>query len=194
MSNDDADVTMTPRSFAPLTGEHLSRLSAIAADDRERFALGRPEYIDRPVATVLAQGGALHFIDGTNGVKDLDVWSFYSLIPGTKWAANRRNARADFGPSSLGRQQYDLAGARHDRERRMLARFEKYHGRRVDLLMRALSVLLDTDPEVAVRTWLTEGQRTGHGSAWFLAQKAVVMIDPDSLRGNVIWHRTGVAN
>jgi hypothetical protein len=43
----------------------------IAADDRERFHRNRPEYRNRHLCTVLAQGGALHFLNGTNGVKDL---------------------------------------------------------------------------------------------------------------------------
>lgn len=44
--------------------------AAGAAVTRDR---GRPEYRERRVAVVLAQGAALRFVDGTNGVKVLDV-------------------------------------------------------------------------------------------------------------------------
>jgi hypothetical protein len=174
------------RSYAPLTGDHLARLRVIAADDRERFHRNRPEYRNRHLCTVLAQGGALHFLNGTNGVKDLDVWSFYSLIPGSKWPADRRNTHTDFGESSLGRQTYDAAQAPDERTRRAYETWSGYTGRRVDLLMRALPVGLDADPAAAVRAWLRAGRRKG-GSAWYLAQKAVVLIDPPTRCGEVIW-------
>lgn len=182
---------MTPRaserSFATLTEDHLARLAVIAADDRGRLHRARPEYRHRHLGTVLAQGGALHFLDGTNGVKDLDVWSFYSLIPGTKWPADRRNTHADFGSSSLGRQAYDLTAAPDERAARNYEKWSRFKGRRVDLLMRALPVPPDADPATAVQAWLTSGARKGTGSAWFLAKKAVVLIDPSSRCGEVIW-------
>ncbi len=183
----------TERSFATLTEGHLARLRVIAADDRDRFHRARPEYRDRHLATVLAQGGALHFLDGTNGVKDLDVWSFYSLIRGTKWPADRRNTHADFGASSLGRQAYDLANAPNERTRHNYEKWSKFQGRRVDLLMRALAVALDADSATAVQAWLKAGVRKGKGSARFLAQKAVVLIDPPSRCGEVVWPLASVA-
>ena len=42
---------------------------------------GRPEYESRRLAAALAQGAALHFLDGRTSVKDLDVWTFYAAIP-----------------------------------------------------------------------------------------------------------------
>lgn len=63
----------TKRSFAEVTTEHLDRLSAIAREDHDFFTRpnGRPEFADRRVAVVLAQGGASHYLDGQSGVKDL---------------------------------------------------------------------------------------------------------------------------
>lgn len=177
----------TQRSFAPLTEVHLERLRIIAAEDRDRFHRARPEYRNRHLATVLAQGGGLHFVNGTNGVKDLDVWSFYSLIPGTKWPADRRNTHADFGPSSLGKQPLVATDAPDERTRSRREKWSKFEGRRVDLLMRGLAVPRDTDPAQAIRAWLTAGARKGNGSAWFLAQKAVVLIDPASRCGEIVW-------
>ena len=85
----DSHVTSrrSKRSRAPLTDEHLRRLAAVAETDHEFFARpdGRPEYRTRRLAAVLAQGAALHFLDGRTGVKDLDVWTFYAAIPGTRF-------------------------------------------------------------------------------------------------------------
>ena len=187
VEDDVADPTFTARSLAPITAEHLTRMGRLAAADRAKFALRHPKYAGRHIATVLAQGGALHFVDGVNGVKDLDVWSFYSLMPGTRWPADRRNVSADFGPSSLGRQEYNLEAAGDDRERAAWKRLMAYEGRRVDLLMRALPVPVDADPVASIRDWLMAGAKAGHGSAWYLAKKAVVMIDPNPLLGEVIW-------
>jgi hypothetical protein len=81
-------------------------LASLADEDHARFTRddGRPEYRERRLAVVLAQGAALHFVNGTNGVKDLDVWTFYAAIPGIRFPADRRETHADFGRSDLGRQ------------------------------------------------------------------------------------------
>lgn len=148
---------MTKRSYEPITDEHLARLGAIAAEDRLRFEQTRPEYRRRHLATILAQGAALHFVNGTNGVKDLDVWSFYSLIPGRRWPADRRNVSADFGHSSLGRQRYDLGAAPDERVRRWMEKAAQYEGRRVDLMMRALPVGPRSESGAAILDWLAQG-------------------------------------
>jgi hypothetical protein len=56
-------------------------------------------------------------------MKDLDVWSFFAAIPGVRFPADIRKTHADFGPSELGRQPYDLADARSPRE---LARYRRF--------------------------------------------------------------------
>ena len=111
----------------------------------------------------------------------------YSLIPGSRWPADRRNVSADFGPSSLGRQKYNLLAAPNERARRAMEKVAQYEGRRVGLLMRALPVGPRAEPGEAIQDWLAKGQRHGHGSAWFLSQKAVVLIDPGPRRGEVLW-------
>ena len=111
----------TDRSFAPLTDEHLARLSALAAQDREQFYASKPRDRGRHLATVLAQGAAQHFIDGMTGVKDLDVWSFFALPAGEdKFPADIRHRHVDFGPppwvvssttsAALGARSSALAG------------------------------------------------------------------------------------
>src|SRR4051812_48950852 len=70
-----------PRSQARITGEVLNRLSEIAAEDREDRFRRRPRwapYRDRILCVALCQGASLHYLDHQNGVKDLDVWTFFA--------------------------------------------------------------------------------------------------------------------
>lgn len=201
----DAELNGRPprRTFELLTKQHLDRLANLAALDHEAFTrpAGRPEYRQRRVLTVLAQGAACHYLDcvfghdlgSRTGVKDLDVWTFYAAIPGTAFPGGRRETHADFGPSSLGRQSYDLAEARTARERALWRRWSAYQGRRVDFLMRALTVQPEASyAEIlqAVRDWLLRGAAAScpkKPSAWHLAQKAMVTLTPALQRGQIIW-------
>jgi hypothetical protein len=203
MSDAELADRQTWRSFEPLTKEHLDRLADLAARDHDVFTrpAGRPEYRQRRVLAVLAQGAARHYLDclvghepgSRRGVKDLDVWTFYAAIPGTAFPAARREIHADFGPSSLGRQSYDLAGARTAREQALWRRWAAYQGRRIDFLMRALPVQPDAPPaEIvqAVQDWLRRGEAAisrKKPSAWYLAQKAMVTLSPAPERGQILW-------
>ncbi|WP_183098638.1 hypothetical protein [Nocardioides pelophilus] len=182
------------RSYAPLTREHLDRLSAIALADHQFFtrADGRPEFADRRVAVVLAQGGALHYLHGDVGIKDLDVWTFYAAVPGVGFPA-KRNRHVDFGPSALGRQRYDHHAAKNPAELARFHRWEQFQGRRVDLLMRDLPIEPTASlPAVrtALRSWLEAGEASTSRrppSSYYLAQKAMILIDPRRRRGTTVW-------
>ena len=179
----------TPRSYEPLTLDHLARLSALAERDRQQFYVKQPAFRDRHIATVLAQGSGQHWVDHTNGVKDLDVWSFFALPEGfTRFPADVRKRHVDFGPSELGRQAYDLDNPDlNPPDRTTFKRWSTFTGRRVDLMLRGLPCNLDTDPGEAIRHWLRKGRKPGDGSPWYLAQKGVVLIDPPERRGEIIW-------
>lgn len=189
----------SPRSFAPLTHEHLQRLAALADADHKFFTRpdGSPEYRSRRLAVTLAQGAALHYLDGKNGVKDLDVWTFYAHLPGTRFPADKRETHADFGPSQLGRQRYDFDAVRNEAERARWRRWDLYTGRRVDLLVRALPVHLGVsfdDVVDALQEWLVAGSRhcgVKKPAAWHLARKAVVVIWPEAQQGRVAWPTPG---
>jgi hypothetical protein len=195
------DHDRSARSYVELTDEHLARLAVLAAKDHATFTrpLKRPEYADRQVAVVLAQGAAQHYVDcldgvaNPNGVKDLDVWTFYVAIPGERFPADRRETHADFGPSELGRQLYDLNAAKRPSQLARWKNWNRFEGRRVDFLMRQLQVDADaTLDEVmnAMRAWLRAGassQSASPPSSWYLAQKAVVLIEPVERRGEVVW-------
>ncbi|CPT03630.1 Uncharacterised protein [Mycobacteroides abscessus] len=157
--------------MAPLTDEHLRRLAEIAEVDREGFFSRNPHlevYRDRILLTALCQGAALHFVNGINGVKDLDVYTFYAEDPAVTYPYRRPRGLADFGESELGRHPDD----------------HEYVGRRVDLLGRALKVAPSADPVAVVRNYLREG-RTATARA--LAEKAVVAIDPGPRFGQIVW-------
>ena len=167
--------TPSERSYARFTDEHLDRLVKIAAADQARMFLGNPHldiYCQRLLLVALCQGGAKHYVDGTNGVKDLDVYSFYASVPGVLLHP-QRHVVADFGESEFGYRPADLK----DRGKFLT-------GRAVDLLVRTLPVEPDADPVEAVRNWLkTSKNKTPR----LLKEKAVVALYPESLRRRVIW-------
>jgi hypothetical protein len=160
------------RSFEPITHEDLARLSTLARVDREelfaRKSLLGQRYAHRLLCVALCQGAALHYLDGRNGVKDFDVWTFYAEHPDGPFPY-RRIGRRDFGPSKFGRMPNDI---------------RPYAGRRVDLVGRSLPEQPDAHPVEALRRYL-QGFRTA--SAQALASKAVILIDPISLRGVAAW-------
>jgi hypothetical protein len=184
----------SPRSYAPLTDANLARLSDVADEDHRYFTRpgGRPEYRDRRVAVVLAQGGALHMLDSSTGVKDLDVWTFYAAIPGLGFPFGQRKRHVDFGPSEHGRNLYPP-----DFKHRQLKRWLRFSGRKVDLMVRSLPVPPRASTEAvvdAIRAWLHEGTTVPQlpcdddmPSNWWLARKAVVMITPAEGRRSVVW-------
>src|SRR3546814_7158521 len=104
-SSDVCSSVLWSRSYEPLTKADLKRLGEIAADDRAYLFRRKPEtahlYGDRLFAVALCQGGALHYLDGKNGIKDLDVWSFFKPNPKRQFPYRRR-AELDFGNPKFG--------------------------------------------------------------------------------------------
>ena len=159
------------RSYETISVDDLGRLAAIARQDRDARFVRRPRwqpYADRVLCVALCQGAALHYVDRRNGVKDLDVYTFYAEHP-TGTFPYRWRTEADFGPSKFGRHPGDPAS---------------FRGRRVDLIGRSLEVPPDADPVEAVRNYLA-AERTE--TARQLARKAVVILEPEPLRGRVVW-------
>jgi hypothetical protein len=151
------------RAKEQITKADLNRLSKIARADRDQFFKDYPRYAayrTRVACVALCQGGALHFIDGRTGVNDLDVWTFYYALPSVLFPY-RRHGRKDFGPSHL-----------------------TNWSRRVDLMGRSLSYRPGTDPAKVLRAYLTNKPTR---SAYYLAKKAVILIDPSSRRGEIVW-------
>ncbi len=159
------------RSLKPITKADLRRLGDIALKDLESFFRRCPEtrrlYRHRLFAIALCQGAALHFLDGKNGVKDFDVWSFFRSHP-KKPFPYRRHARVDFGNPKFGNSR----------------NWEHFIGRRVDLLGRSLNMSSHTSPVKALREYLS-CSKTASGRA--LAKKAMIIVHPRSLLGTVVW-------
>ena len=158
------------RSKQRITKVELRKLSSIAASDRDDLFRRKPHlrhYRNRIVCVALCQGAALHYLDGTNGVKDFDVWTFYahSKLP----FPYRRVGKGDFGDSKFGRRPKDS---------------KRFAGRRVDLIGRSLRVRPSADPLEVIDEYLG---RPRTKTAKKLAKKAVVIIDPPELRGRVAW-------
>ena len=55
----------TSRSYAPITLAHLARMAELAAVNCQQFYAAQPDFEGYHLATVLAQGGGLHWITGT---------------------------------------------------------------------------------------------------------------------------------
>lgn len=163
------------RSLARIDVTDLLRLAALAAEAEaalfERNPRGSGRHGGRLLGRALCQGAALHYLDGENGVKDFDVWSFYAQHDDWPFPARWRGTR-DFGPSKFGRYSGDPP---------------RYADRRVDLLGRSLAAAPGTDPARAIREYLAARRTT---SAKALAAKAAVLIDPMDRVGEVVWPPT----
>jgi hypothetical protein len=163
-------VTPSDRSLAAITTDDLARLGQIAQEDRESFFARYPKYsvlADQLIAVALCQGAALHFLDGQTGVKDFDVWTFYTAHHRVTYPVRRRATR-DFGDPKFGQTP-----GRED-----------FVGRQVDLLGRSLDADVGTDPVAALRVYF---EQKPTGAARHLAQKATVIIEPAALLGTVAW-------
>jgi hypothetical protein len=115
----------------------------------------------RLLSVALCQGGALHYIDGKNGIQDLDVWSLYAAAPGSSYPYRRRGV-VPFGKSG----------------------FVGVWSGKVDCLGRSLDYPLGIDP---VELWRDYLGRPSTLTARLLALKAVVLLEPEARRGEIVW-------
>jgi len=163
-------VTLYSRSLAPISADDLAYLARVAHLDRIAFFSRNPRYrvlADRVVAVALCQGAALHFLDGRNGIKDFDVWTFSAAHPDATYPPRRMSSRL-FG----------------DHDTRSSPDHPEFVGRRVHLLGRSLRADVNADPVKVLRQYLSE-RRTN--SARHLAEKAVILIEPEDRLGIRVW-------
>jgi hypothetical protein len=162
----------TERSSERITRGDLKRLARIAAHEREDFFSRHPEfailYRKRLLCTALGDDAALHYLNGVTGVSEFSVWSFYAAHPEAPFPF-RRAGRADFGQSRFGRAADAPEG---------------YVGRPVALHGRSLDVTPGSGPVEALQRYLKAGATR---SSRELAQKAVVLIEPELLLGAEVW-------
>jgi hypothetical protein len=162
---------ITERSYDPITRAALDRLALLCREAMDAFFARNPRwtaYRARLLCTVLAQGAALHFLDGKNGVKDFDCWAFYELDERIGPLPPRgRRAILDFGLSEFGRHPND----------------QGFEGRRVDVCARTIPAKSSLDGISAVQEYLRTNK---NDTPRLLAQKAVVVLEPADRRGEVI--------
>jgi hypothetical protein len=158
------------RSYKRISKSDLFRLAKIALADKNDLFNRLPHlkklYDKRLICIALCQGAALHYIDRNNGIKDFDVWSFYSESKGMPFPY-RRNVHKDFGKSKFGKLPKS-----------------KYLGRRVDLLGRSLKEPLGINPIIAIGNYLANNKNK---TPKYLAKKAIVIIYPFKYIGVIAW-------
>jgi hypothetical protein len=159
------------RSYTVIELDDLRELGKLAAGDRDDLFLRKRKtgsmYAKRLFAVALCQGAALHFLDGMNGIKDFDVWSFYTEDVGGPFPY-RRVGVVDFGNPKFG----------------TTSNSRSFVGRNVDCIGRSLPNADPDDPVASLRTYLRNARTK---SARCLAQKAVILIEPSRLLGTVVW-------
>ena len=163
---------VSERSFEPLDATDLERLAELASEYLHGLFARRLKtgqlYRDRLLMLCLCQGGAEHFVRQQHGVKDLDVWAFFSEHSARRFPCRRRGIR-DFGPSRLGRHPDD----------------DGFDGRRVDIMGRSIKCAPGQAATECVQRWLRGGRTDS--SARRIAQHPVVVIHPADERGKVLW-------
>lgn len=159
------------RSYEAISAEVLNRLAIIALQDLEDLYRRKPRwkllYGDRLLCIALCQGAAAHYLDGTTGIKDWDVWSFFATNPTAPFPVRRRSEAA------LGIDRY---GTTID--------CPKLPGRRVDLLGRAIPHSTSSSPVESLTKYLG-ARRTV--TAQRLSESPVVLLHPPPLMGLVAW-------
>ena len=160
------------RSYERITRVHLKRLARIARLEREEFFARHREYAilyrRRILCTALCEDAALHYINGQTGVLCFDVFTFYAEHPEAAFPHWHEDCH-DFGRSAFGR----LASAP-----------QTFKGRPVNLAGRSIGASPTDDPLEALQYYL----RRAHGPVpRRLAEKAVVMIEPEPLEGYLAW-------
>jgi hypothetical protein len=167
------------RSLARIEIADLLRLAALAAEAEAELFRRKPQgsgrYAGRLLGRALCQGAALHYVNERNGVKDFDVWSFYTQYDNWPFPPRWRGTK-DLGPSKFGRYPSDPP---------------RYSGRRVDLLGRSLAAEPGADPADVIRRYLA-ARRTDSAKA--LAANAVILIDPENRAGEIVWPAAGHAS
>lgn len=160
------------RSYEIIRKKDLLRLAAIADIDRADLFRRKPAlgemYAGKVICTALCQGAALHFLEGTCGIKDFDVWTFYKADPGRAFPARRRAPPYDFGDPRFG----------------VSPDCPQFVGRRVDLFGRSIEWTDGLSAVEALRAYL---RRPKTQSARALAQKAVVLLEPEADLGRIVW-------
>jgi hypothetical protein len=165
-------MTATALSFEAVGRNDLRRLARLARTDRDEFFERHPEwgerYRDRVLCVALCDQAALHFIGGSAGIQDFQVWTFYLEHPDAPFP-HQVTGLSDFGPSRFGRSP-GVA--------------ETFKGRQVHLYSRSLPCQPGVEPVAVLQDFLRAGATH---SARTLREEAVVFLEPEEILGFVAW-------
>ena len=180
-------MTLSQRSYEPLTDSNLLRLRDIALDRHNELAAQRPDWCAELLAACLVQGAARHRVHGDRGIKDIDVYLLYPLPAGRRANAfpyARGTTQRDFGPSEHGQELY--IGPDYDKPSaaKRIPKWERFEGRRVDLLARVVPPHPD-GPAGAVQAWISGNADKQRSTPWHLARCPIVALWPDL--GDLRW-------
>jgi hypothetical protein len=161
------------RSYERITRNDLKRLLGLARMEREDFFARHKEYAilyrKRVLCTALCEEAALHYTNGQTGIRTFQVFSFYAEHPEASFP-HWHEERYDFGTArKFGR----LPGAP-----------ETFRGRPVILAGRSIDASPADDPVEALQYYLRRGTTPVSRR---LAEKAVVLLEPERLAGYVAW-------
>jgi len=121
-----------------------------------------------PICIALCQGAAMHYYDKINGIKDFDIWFFYKynkkhLPYRTVWSCDFENQKFGSHPEQ-----------------------KEYIGRGIDIILRSIKTDVGNNPIDTIYNYF-EFEKTK--TSKLLAQKAVVILEPENLFGKTIWYK-----
>lgn len=159
------------RSYREIEITDLRRLVLIAQKDQIAFFENHPEwarlYSSRKICIALCQGAALHYVNGSTGINDFDVYTFY-----------RKHYVKDLYPKRI--KYYDFGDAKFGQSQDK----PDFIGRRVDCLVRSIDAFEGEDARISIQRYLAGGKTK---TARLLAAKVVILLEPNC--GEVIWQR-----
>ena len=174
-SNPCPEEMMDHQDPATYSAGVLRRLAIAAQLDREAFfaehARWRRSYGDRVEAVVLAEGSRRQVEGGR--VAPLEVWTFFRHHPDGPFPTRRRRVPATRDPWKRVLAEPSLAG------------------RPITLVTVSLDADRFDDAELIVRRYLMTGKTA---SARRLAKGRVIVLEPASERGHVVWQPAGMIN
>jgi len=174
-SNPCPEEMMDHQDPATYSAGVLRRLAIAAQLDREAFfaehARWRRSYGDRVEAVVLAEGSRRQVEGGR--VAPLEVWTFFRHHPDGPFPTRRRRVPATRDPWKRVLAEPSLAG------------------RPITLVSVSLDADRFDDAELIVRRYLMTGKTA---SARRLAKGRVIVLEPASERGHVVWQPAGMIN
>lgn len=154
------------RTYDKITESDLKEMKQCGLDELERFLIlvGNGKYSiykDRLIAICLCQGAALHFIDGKNGIKDIDIWMFFREDAEIKIPAIRNCMKSKY------------------------LNFQRIGEKKVDFLKKMIpSKHWDKSEIITIQHYLSNNNNSTPN---FLKHKPVVVLYPDEYFGKTIW-------